>query len=92
MASTSVIAPSTAITMFILPVSVTDTHCKVRLALRTLQEYLNLKLGKMFKRFQRITKSDAQICRVCTSVRSSAWNISVSIGRIFVKFDVSSFF
>ena len=52
--------------------------------------------NRRFKRVSKIEKRGGQLLRVCLSVRSSvrlsAYNISASTGRVFMKFDVRVFF
>ena len=46
----------------------------------------------VFRGVRKIAKSDCWIYHVCMSIRRLAWNNSVPIGRIIVKFDFRVFF
>ena len=49
-------------------------------------------MSTVFRRVRKIAISDNLFCRVCMSVRPSAWNISAPTGWTFVGLDVRLLF
>ena len=52
----------------------------------------DMELPCVYRPVRKIAKSHYELPDVCLSIRSSAWNNSVSTGRIFIKFDICKFF
>ena len=49
-------------------------------------------VNQIFRRVRKTVKSDYELCHGWLSVRLSAWNRSVTSGRILMKFDICEFF